>query len=88
MKNLELFQMKRASVSILSNIAEGSGRNSDKKFNHFLVLSLGSAFEFETQLILTKKLGLVPNEEVRKLINDLVEIQKMIYSFKQKLVKK
>jgi len=45
-------QIKRCSVSIPSNIAEGSGRGSDKEFNHFLNISQGSAFELETQLII------------------------------------
>lgn len=79
-------QMKRASTSIPSNIAEGSGRNSDKEFNHFLAVALGSAFELQTQLILSKELGLSSESEIEKLLEDLTEIQKMIYSFKQKLL--
>ncbi len=78
-------QIKRASVSIPSNIAEGSGRNSNKEFSHFLAISLGSAFELQTQLILMKELNMLNYEKVDELINDLVEIQKMIYSFKNNL---
>ena len=78
-------QMKRASVSIPSNIAEGSGRNSNKEFSHFLAISLGSAFELQTQLILIKELKILNEEKVSGLINDTVEIQKMIYSFKNTL---
>ncbi len=78
-------QIKRASVSIPSNIAEGSGRNSNKEFSHFLAISLGSAFELQTQLILMKELNMLNYEKVDELINDVVEIQKMIYRFKNNL---
>lgn len=78
-------QMKRSSISIASNIAEGSGQNSDKEFNHFLAVSLGSAFELQTQLILTKELNLLSENEVNQIISDLIEIQKMIYKFKTTL---
>ena len=78
-------QMKRSVVSIPSNIAEGSGRNNNKEFNHFLAIALGSAFELQTQLILSKELNLLSEDSVQKIISDLIEIQKMIYSFKQNL---
>jgi len=78
-------QMKRSAVSIPSNIAEGSGRNSNKEFNHFLAIALGSAFELQTQLILVKELNLLPQEKVDILLNDLSEVQRMIYSFKNSL---
>ena len=45
-------QINRASVSIPSNIAEGSGRNGNNEFVHFLHISIGSCFELETQMIL------------------------------------
>ena len=80
-------QMKRASVSIPSNIAEGSGRNSNKEFSHFLAISLGFAFELQTQLILIKELEILKEEKALELINDTIEIQKMIYSFKNTLNK-
>ncbi len=50
-------QMRRAAVSIPSNLAEGSARNSDNEFTKFLYYSLGSAAELETQLILSQELG-------------------------------
>lgn len=78
-------QMKRSAISIPSNIAEGSGRNSNKEFNHFLAIALGSSFELQTQLILTKELELLNAEDVDVLINELKEIQRMIYTFKNKL---
>ena len=78
-------QMKRAAISIPSNISEGCGRNSNKELNHFLAIALGSAFELQTQLILTKELELLEEEIVNSLLKDISEIQKMIYSFKNKL---
>ena len=47
--------MKRAAISIPSNIAEGSGRESDKDFKRFLEIALGAAFELETQLLILKQ---------------------------------
>lgn len=78
-------QMKRSAVSIPSNIAEGSGRNSNREFSHFLAIALGSAYELQTQLILTKELNLITDNVVETLISDLIEIQKMIYGFKNTL---
>ena len=50
-------QIKRASVSISSNIAERAGRSSTKKFIHFLDIALGYATELETQIIISQKIG-------------------------------
>ena len=52
-------QMNRCSVSIPSNIAEGSGRGSNKDFSRFLSISLSSAFELETQLIIANRIGFI-----------------------------
>lgn len=81
-------QMKRSSISIPSNISEGSGRDSPKEFSYFLSIALGSAFELQTQLILTQELGLLPNDKVSPIITNLTEIQKMIYTFKNKIYEK
>ncbi|MEJ5051541.1 four helix bundle protein [Chryseobacterium culicis] len=80
-----ILQIKRCTISIPSNIAEGSGRNSNKEFNHFLAIALGSAFELQTQLILVKELDLLSEEKVNALLNEVSEIQRMIYSFKNNL---
>jgi four helix bundle protein len=56
--------LKRASVSIPSNIAEGFGRQTDKSFNHFLNISRGSLNEIETQLIIAKELEFIQNENI------------------------
>jgi four helix bundle protein len=74
-------QMKRCSVSIPSNIAEGSGRGSNPQFKHFLNISQGSAFELETQLIIE----LLDDDLAEKLVNQTTEVQKMIYSLERKI---
>lgn len=57
-------QIKRCSVSIPSNIAEGAGRNSNKEFKHFLSIANGSTYELQTQLILLTELNLITIEKV------------------------
>jgi hypothetical protein len=49
--------IKRAAVSIASNISEGAGRNTDKEFNHFLGIAIGSANEVYTQIMIANELG-------------------------------
>lgn len=71
-------QIRRAAVSISSNIADGSGRSSNADFNHFLSIAIGSSFELETQLIICCELDYLKNEDLDKLIVDIREIQKMI----------
>ena len=78
-------QMTRSAVSISSNIAEGSSRSSDKEFSRFLQIALGSCFELETQLILTKELGLVDIKKSDMLLESILEEQKMISGFLKKL---
>ena len=79
-------QLKRASVSIPSNIAEGYGRNSTQSYIHFVSISRGSLFELETQLIIAQKLKFVKNESLlSELMNQITEESKMINSFLNKL---
>ncbi|MGV3764425.1 four helix bundle protein [Parapedobacter sp.] len=80
-------QIKRAVVSVASNIAEGSGRNSDKEFVHFLGIAKGSAYELLTQLFIADKLGLLRYEGAAALMNNVEEVQKMIHGFQEKLKK-
>jgi four helix bundle protein len=80
-----IFQMKRSAVSTPLNIAEGSGRNRNKEFNHFLAIALGSSFELQTQLILAKELQLLKTDYVDNLISALKKIQKMRFTFKNSL---
>ena len=69
-------QIKRAVISIPSNIAEGSGRNTTKEFIQFLYIALGSACEVETQLIIAERLKYLVR--VDSLLKDIDEIRKML----------
>ncbi|NOZ48252.1 MAG: four helix bundle protein [Chlorobi bacterium] len=68
-------QLNRYVISIPSNIAEGSARNSDKEFIRFLYISLGSLSEVETQLIIAKRLDYIDYFEFDK----IDEIKKLLY---------
>ncbi|MEW6468402.1 MAG: four helix bundle protein [Bacteroidota bacterium] len=78
-------QLNRAAVSIPSNIAEGCSRDSQKQFCQFLNVSLGSAFEIETQLILANELNYISKEELKNLIEKVTKIQKMISKLKDSI---
>jgi len=78
-------QIKRSAVSIPSNIAEGAGRNSDKDFNRFLDVALGSSFELETQLIIANKLNFLKDEDFIQLNERIDEEQKMIMGLQKSL---
>ena len=71
-------QMKRSGVSIPSNIAEGAARNSKKEFIRFLHISLGSAAELQTQLIIAENLKFLKDQDFQDLYKRSVEISKMI----------
>lgn len=74
-------QITRAAVSIPANIAEGSSRNSDKDYARFLQLSLGSAFEVQTYLVIAKELNFVNVDAINKVEVLLEEEIKMIHRF-------
>lgn len=78
-------QLNRCSVSIPSNIAEGSSKSSEKHFKIFLETALGSAFEWETQIIIAQGLNYITQEKFNQLEKNINDIQKMISSFKEKL---
>ena len=77
-------QMRRASVSIASNIAEGEGRKSKREFAHFLGIALGSKAELETQMLLCEKVGLLNGDDSQNVLSLLDEIGKMLACLKQK----
>ncbi|MDI6853804.1 MAG: four helix bundle protein [Deltaproteobacteria bacterium] len=78
-------QIRRAAVSIPSNIAEGQGRNSAKEFKQFLGIALGSTGELETQLIIAKEINYLTGAELNPLLIALDRIRKMIRSLAGKL---
>ena len=78
-------QMQRSAVSIPTNIAEGSAKTSNKDFARFLEISSGSAFELETELIVSFNLKYIDAVIYEDILNKISEIQKMIYGFKNKL---
>lgn len=78
-------QIRRSSVSIPSNIAEGSGRESNKDFLRFLYISLGSIFEMQTQLEIAKNIIYLKEEEFNNLYEDSREIERMLASLIRKL---
>ena len=78
-------QLNRAVVSVPSNIAEGSSRNSNKEFKHFLSIAIGSLFEIETQLVLSIELGIVNKSQSQMLIDEIIILQKKVSTFKKSL---
>lgn len=74
-------QVQKSAVSIPSNIAEGSGRDSYKDYKRFLNIAMGSAFEAETQLLLTQKLKFLDENKINSVVKLLNEEQKMIQGF-------
>ena len=71
-------QIQRASVSIASNIAEGSSRRSEVDFARFLEIAQGSAFEVETQLTIAKEIGYIKEDQFEKIFIELTILQKQI----------
>ena len=78
-------QLTRCAISIPSNIAEGCGRKSNKELNQFLSISLGSAFELETQIILAYEFGYIDHVTYEKTIVQIHEVQKMISGLQRSL---
>ncbi len=78
-------QLRRASVSIASNIAEGRARTTDRDFGQFLKIALGSAYEVQTQLLLAKRLKIGDDAMQRKAESLCIETSKMLGAFLQSL---
>lgn len=74
-------QIRRASVSIPSNIAEGFERNSINQFIYFLIVAKGSAGELRTQLLIAKNQGYISEEEFGKINSEAMELSKKLGSF-------
>ncbi|MEA2010245.1 MAG: four helix bundle protein [Actinomycetota bacterium] len=78
-------QITRAAISIASNVAEGSGRSSERELRRFLAIALGSAYELETQMMLARDLGMLPKEAANRHLRDVSEIQRMIHGFRKSI---
>ena len=78
-------QIRRSCISIPSNIAEGSGRESDKDFLRFLNISTGSLFEMQTQLEIAKNITYLNQEEFNNLYEDSREVERMLVAFIKKI---
>ena len=78
-------QIRRAAISIPSNIAEGQDRDTNKEFVRFLTISRGSKAELETQLLICVKVGFLKETEISEAMDLLKEIGKMLTSLINKL---
>ena len=78
-------QLRRCSVSVASNIAEGSSRSSNKDFNRFLEISLGSLYELQTQIIISSNRNYFDLEKLDNIENKIIELQRMISGFQKTL---
>lgn len=73
-------QMRRAAISIPSNIAEGYGRKSQKEYTQFYSIAYGSTLELETQLLISRELNLIRNKEFTKANELITEISRMLHA--------
>lgn len=78
-------QIRRAAVSVPSNIAEGCGRGTDKQFAQFLDISIGSICELETQVYLAYDLNFIDIKQQETLMAEITAVQKMIMGFKNSI---
>ncbi len=79
-------QINRCSCSIPSNIAEGSGKRTKLQFGEYLSISISSSYELETQLLICQQRNYGNLEQLQAVLKELEEIQKMIFSFRTKVL--
>jgi four helix bundle protein len=77
-------QMRRAAVSVPSNIAEGAARSSGKEFMQFISIARGSLSELDTQLDVSMQLGFLESQSRKDLDPILIRIDKMLYALRAK----
>ena len=78
-------QMRRSSVSIPSNIAEGCGRNTEPEMVQFLDIASGSASELDYQILLARDLRYIDEDNYKKLVYQVHEVRRMLYPFMKKM---
>jgi four helix bundle protein len=78
-------QLRRCSSSVLANLAEGCGRDSDAELARYCSIALGSASELEYHLLLAKDLGLIKEEDHAQLSYRATELKRMLTALRQKL---
>lgn len=81
-------QINRSSCSVPSNIAEGSGKNTDKHFGEFLSISISSSFELETQLLICERRNYGKADKLKVCLELVSEVQKMLFSFREYILNK
>ena len=79
-------QIRRAAVSIESNLAEGCGRNGDKEFRRFINIAQGSAYEVRCQLFIARDLGFLSIDNFKLLLDKIDEVSRMMIAFQKKLI--
>jgi four helix bundle protein len=78
-------QVNRSSISISSNIAEGTSRRSQKDYFRFIEIALGSCFELESQFLIASELGFGNKNDIDEILQEIDEEQKMLIGFMKKL---
>jgi four helix bundle protein len=81
-------QIRRAAVSVPSNIAEGQGRESTRDFLHFLSIAQGSLMELETQITIAERLGYFQKEQEARLLESTAEVSRMLSGLRNSLNRK
>jgi four helix bundle protein len=71
-------QMRRAAISVPSNIAEGHGRHTDPERTHFLLVARGSLYELETQALIAGDLEFIDNTEAESLVERIMEVARLL----------
>ena len=80
-------QMRRAAVSIPANVAEGSGRSTDRDFARFISNAIGSANELEYQLLMARDLAYIGEPTSRSVRDAVVEVRRMLLSLRNHLIR-
>jgi four helix bundle protein len=78
-------QIRRAAVSVPSNIAEGQARGGKKEFTQFLYIAKGSLAELDTQIELAKEIGFINADDSKEIGQSIAELQRMLHSLIQKV---